>query len=197
MLAHAFEPPDPIRRLGFRVTRAATEERVEWEIRYPIVRRAVVGSLSAALMYVAVTGAAPALPNAWLLWPAVTCFLGFALLIPRVRLTITRDGLTLETRLHVLGSPLCAYRSTRRAEFGSIEARYVSGGGFALPTAKLRLRGDEGLFDISSFVLWFSLSLRERTVPAVTRLAHDMNADAHRLTNGLRVRRAREARRRA
>ncbi len=177
MDADRYEPPDPLRRLGWRITRSVTPQRACWEFRSPALRRAAIGLGGAMLVSIVLrTGT---LPQEWLAWCVLGACVCYATIIPRSRLQITRDRWELERRLHLLGGPLAVFRSRTGSNTAALESRLRTGRG--LSRIELRLRSEHGVTVVASFASWFTLSLRDLTESAVRSLVEQIHADARRI----------------
>ncbi len=174
-----YAPPPAIARLGVRITRRVVHEPAEragvvWEFRQPVVRRLLLGLLAAALAFVLLPQFVGG-SREWLVWIVMTGSVGYAMLIPRSQLRISRAGWEVRTSLHPLGSPLALGARTMHAAHGTVEGRHARG---RKASIELVLRTDAGDRVLCRCPMWISLLEGERTEPAMREVARQVEADA-------------------
>jgi hypothetical protein len=174
-----YAPPYAIARLGVRVTRRVVHEPADragvvWEFRQPVMRRLLLGLLAAALAFVLLPQFVGG-SREWLIWLVMTGSVGYAALIPRSQLRISRAGWEVRTSLHPFGLPLAIAARTTQTPHGTVEGRHARR---RKASIELVLRAEAGDRVLCRCPMWISFLEGERTEPAMREVARRVEADA-------------------
>jgi hypothetical protein len=173
-----YQPPDPLGRLGVRVRREVTPQRVVWEFRGSHIRRVALGLVVAGIAYGLLRGGAASSGSPQgVLWFIIAFGAWTALFAPRRRVTITPAGWEFATSFHPLGAPVAIVKWRAQSKAARFETRLRG----RRSIIELIARLDRGTRVVGEFPLWYTLTMRELTRDAVEKLAAEIERDGRRV----------------